>query len=235
MIVRARWLLVLSLAACADVSNVDDFRFFEPTPPPCEPDDVQTTCADVACGSVINNCDEEVACDHKQCPGVMQCEVNAPANSCGCTSGLAPPATPEACTGPFFGGQPDHAYYVCGRLELDPARAFCQSFGTDLTIIGDQLENDFVYSLVPLHNETIRIGLADPECNEPPGTPCEFATWIDGSMVTFAPWKNGEPNNSIPGEKCVELDARDQSPPVGEWNDVACGNPQLIVCETTCR
>lgn len=40
--------------------------------------------------------------------------------------------------------------------------------------------------------------------------------WADGTRADFSNWNRGEPNDSGPGEDCVEIQ------PAGTWNDQAC-------------
>ncbi|KAH7705394.1 Macrophage mannose receptor 1, partial [Aphelenchoides avenae] len=56
----------------------------------------------------------------------------------------------------------------------------------------------------------------------------QFTNWLDGTPfdeTAYANWNAGEPNS--PGrENCVELVKNS-----GKWNDIACGNNRLAVCE----
>lgn len=54
-----------------------------------------------------------------------------------------------------------------------------------------------------------------------------FTNWLDGTpYVFYSNWNTEEPNNVGGGENCVET-IRES----GKWNDIACGNNRLAMCE----
>jgi hypothetical protein len=218
---------LLLLVSCADLSKLDDFSFVDPM---CEPESVDTSCFGVECGTVLNNCNDEVVCP-SACTGVQQCEVgDAPANTCGCSTAANVPTPGSGCLGHTSNDDGTRAYYVCPKEEFEQARLLCQGFGTDLVIIGDQVENEFVRALIPPMDANAHLGLWAEFCQAPAGTACKFA-WIDGSAPSYVNWGGMgiEPNNSQGAENCTEM--RQQN---GEWNDVGCGSRRHVICETTC-
>jgi hypothetical protein len=199
----------------------------------CTPEPKATSCKSKQCGKTKNNCGLEVACDGT-CPTLYACENGgAAANTCGCTGGtMTTPVAPADCTafaGTQASGTEGHTYYVCGKLEYTKARAFCQAFGTDLVRIGSAAENAFVQNMFPFGVNAF-LGLEDPNgCpGGSDGVPCKFK-WIDLTDISYTSWDPGEPNNSQGIEQCVEMRKSN-----GQWNDVPCGNPLRVVCETTC-
>jgi C-type mannose receptor len=218
--------LALALVGCADVSQLNDFEFVDPA---CEPEPTETTCFGVVCGDVLDNCGATVSCP-SNCVGIEACEVGGvPANTCGCSSAATAPVAGAGCTGPWFGGETDHAHYVCPKDDFEPARAVCQSFGTDLNIVVSIEENTFIQNLIPLDGSNAHIGLWDRDCQQADGVPCNLL-WVDGSdLSTFSNWAPLEPNNAQGAENCAEMRAGN-----GQWNDVGCGSRRHVICETTC-
>lgn len=212
------------LLGCADVSRLDEFDFVDPV---CEPEGLPTTCFGVICGSVTDNCGNVVDC-MVDCPGTEVCGVGtAAANTCGCTSGAAPPAPPASCLQPF-GGLGVGVYYLCEKVDFEDGRELCRSFGTDLVIIDDAAENAFVHGLIPGDGSNAHIGLWDPDCMTPQNVACDF-TWVDDRPPSYTNWKVDEPNNVGGVENCAEMDDLD-----GGWNDVDCNARRHVICETTC-
>ena len=52
--------------------------------------------------------------------------------------------------------------------------------------------------------------------------------WIDGSLLSYEPWADGEPNDAGGGEDCVHSN---WSHGTGAWNDIRCGAAQPFLCE----
>jgi hypothetical protein len=195
------------------------------------------TCATVACGSVKDRCGAKVDCP-STCKPLQVCAIGgAPENTCGCTG--APMAIPEAplgcekVLGTAEAGNLGRAYYLCAADSYDAARAFCQSFGTDVTrpkslAVLDFLTDAIDQSLVAdtwLEWGSYWIGLEDPACK---AGACNYA-WIDGTPLTATFYNYGEPNNTGGGEHCVEAKT------YTGWNDIPCSNSRGVVCETTCN
>jgi hypothetical protein len=221
-----RWSVLLLLATgCEAVSGLDSLEF---VPEVCTGEPAPELCASLACGETVDRCGATVMCPDL-CAPPYACEVGGvPANTCGCSGppNLTPPPPAECTQVPVASG---HAHYFCGSGTFDEARAFCRSFGTDLVIVGDAVENGSVWQQMPLKSF---IGLYDPtECI---GLGCPFE-WVDGSAPSYTNWAPLEPNNTDNIEHCVELIKDDIDPQkVARWNDVPCSSTRGIVCETTC-
>lgn len=230
---RPAWTSLLAAGAlaapgCEVVTGFDDLVF---EPEACVPDSADDVCraAGAECGTLLDNCGNEVACDDV-CAAPYACSVGGvDENSCGCTGGahetpLAPPQCPIAET---FEGR---SYYFCDALSWDDAHAFCRSFGTDLVVVQTATENTYLQNRM---TQKSWIGLrADPPCD--PNLGCAFS-WVDGVILDsdqFSNWNEGEPNNQGGGELCVEI--QDATAAVGRWNDVTCANVLGVICETTC-
>lgn len=122
---------------------------------------------------------------------------------------------PSNCATEEYGG---HTYFVCGdSLTWDDARARCMSAGTDLAILDDKAENDFVASKLSMPSW---IGLNDRDTEGdyrwiPPGSASSF-----GSSASFTNWAMSVPDNCGAGlfgqQDCVRM-ASD-----GTWNDSDC-------------
>ncbi len=219
--------LLIGVSSCEAVTGFDDLQFVAEK---CVPDDVATVCANVACGTAMDNCGTEVTCADL-CMVPFVCGVGGvPSNECGCTGGPShtTPTAPPRCTAmATFEG---HTYYFCGEQNHADARASCQAFGTDLVVISSQGENTFVTSNMLGKSWTGL--LAEPPCD--PNFGCPFR-WVDGTVLdseSYASWNDAEPNNSGGGEFCVEIGNELATP--GRWNDVPCANVLSFVCETTC-
>jgi hypothetical protein len=224
--------LLLVAGGCEVVTGFDDLEF---QPEPCVPDPMEEVCANVACGTTQDNCGNDVICPDT-CEVPYACGVGGVTpNQCGCTGGegfqtpVAPPECPVAET------REGRTYYFCDPLmEWEDARAFCQGFGTDLAVIDDQAENDFV-TLRMRGKSWLGLYVPNPDgCD--PVLGCEFH-WVNGVVLDatrYANWNmdTGEPNNTGGSEFCVEI-LNDLSVS-GRWNDAPCSSRLNIVCETTC-
>ncbi len=70
-------------AACQQVALLDQFEFQD-----CVIDDLAVTCRGKQCGTVVNNCGQQVTCG--TCKGAQMCGgCGAGANKCGCECALA--------------------------------------------------------------------------------------------------------------------------------------------------
>lgn len=216
----------LAAGGCEVVTGFDDLAF---EPEACVPDDVAEVCRTAECGTLVDNCGNEVTCEDR-CVAPYACSVGGvDSNTCGCTGGAleTPPAPAQCAIAETFEG---HSYYFCDALSWDDARAFCRSFGTDLVVVQVVTENTYLQNRMP---EKSWIGLrAEPPCD--PNLGCGFS-WVDGVVLDstqFQNWNAGEPNNQGGGELCVEM--QDATAAIGRWNDVTCANVLGVICETTC-
>ena len=81
--------------------------------------------------------------------------------------------------------------------------------GGHLVTISSEEENDFIYSLISLVDNSW-IGFSDI------ATEGDWV-WTTGEDVVYTNWDVGEPNDSNDGEDCAEMWSGE-----GEWNDNAC-------------
>lgn len=113
----------------------------------------------------------------------------------------------------------DHAYYVCPQaLTWDAARVHCGLFYADLVEVADQAEYDLLLAQ-PLTGPAVYIGLNDIEREG-------SFVWPDGSPEVFSAWGEGEPNDALDGEDCVQIAVA-----TALWNDIACTATGSFVCE----
>ncbi|XP_062372972.1 C-type lectin domain family 4 member F isoform X1 [Sardina pilchardus] len=102
------------------------------------------------------------------------------------------------------------------------SRKFCLKMGTDLVIVNDENEQQFI---APYKNHWI--GLSDTEEEG-------VWRWVDGTVLTNPYWAPGEPNDDDVekegGEDCAEIssDATDFSK---AWNDMLCSTAFQYICE----
>jgi hypothetical protein len=140
-----------------------------------------------------------------------------------------PCTAPADCTAEEFAG---HTYFFCTTsLVWADARATCQAAHTDLAIIDDQAENDFVTS--KLKGESW-LGINDQETEGSyvwivPGT-----SEVSGAAQSFTAWAGSQPDNCLifGTQHCAMIQTD------GFWNDVACadgclvGGPRNVLCES---
>ena len=115
-------------------------------------------------------------------------------------------------------------------LGWDEAEQHCQDVGASLAKVVSQEQNDFVAALDAASMKRW-VG-----CNDKAeegtfvwtdGTPCPKSTDEPG----FSKWYNGEPNDSGT-EDCVHFGHRSTYYNIkNEWNDAACGNKYISVCQ----
>ncbi len=108
------------------------------------------------------------------------------------------------------------AYLYCENPRtFTEAKAFCESRQARLVIIESEEENAFLTARM---TGSAFIGLSDLETE---GT----FVWIDGTTPAWAPWAEGEPNDSGGVEDCGGLYES------GLWNDFNCDTPRAFWCE----
>jgi hypothetical protein len=136
---------------------------------------------------------------------------------------------PAGCTAAEHAG---HTYFFCTTTAVwRDARATCQGAHSDLAIVDDQAENDFITSRLSAESW---LGINDQETEGVyvwivPGTAA-----VSGAPQSFAAWAAAQPDNCLVfgAQHCamIQLD--------GTWNDVACsdgcfvGGPRAILCES---
>ena len=128
----------------------------------------------------------------------------------------------ETCT------TPDWLYYnnSCFKVFTEEvpwfdARKSCTTIGGNLISIHSIEENNFVRQEISLiSNSSAWIGLFNLNSTD------HSYEWVDGSMVDFRNWGDGEPNNANSGENCTELVVASN----GIWNDESCHVNRTYVC-----
>ena len=107
------------------------------------------------------------------------------------------------------------------KVSWFDARKSCITIGSNLISIHSTEENNFVcqeISLISISHAWI--GLFNLNSTD------HSYEWVDGSMVDFRNWGDGEPNNANSGENCTELVVALN----GKWNDNSCYENMTYVC-----
>ncbi|KAK5870182.1 hypothetical protein PBY51_024837 [Eleginops maclovinus] len=122
-------------------------------------------------------------------------------------------------------------------MNWTQARQWCQTTYTDMVVIQNQRENNYLVSLLPNRNGSpyYWIGITKNHRNQP-------WTWIgnNSTWVGEHSWAANEPNNNHSTEFCVELYVN-TGPNRGRWNDEKCSSLKFPVCykaqciETSCE
>ncbi|XP_053573886.1 hepatic lectin isoform X2 [Bombina bombina] len=110
-------------------------------------------------------------------------------------------------------------YFSSTKSNWMKARAMCMKKNSDLVVINNKEEQDFISG----RTSSMRywIGLSDLDDEG-------VWTWVDGTDYekSFKFWKKGEPNDYSSNEDCAHVWTS------GEWNDVHCTYDQAYaVCE----
>ncbi|XP_052425433.1 CD209 antigen-like protein C isoform X2 [Carassius gibelio] len=106
-------------------------------------------------------------------------------------------------------------YFSYEMKNWDESRRYCRERGTDLIIINNGQEHDFVKNICG--SDHFWIGLTDVEVEG-------RWKWVDGSTLTYRFWASGEPNNYQGNEDCAVIDS-------SEWFDTKCDNRAKWICE----
>ncbi|XP_048012870.1 C-type lectin domain family 4 member E-like isoform X2 [Megalobrama amblycephala] len=93
------------------------------------------------------------------------------------------------------------------------SRRYCTERGTDLIIINNREEQEFVKNSF----DGFWIGLTDSDVEG-------RWKWVDGSTLTSGFWRSGEPNSYRGEEDCVLTDSTG-------WNDYPCYGAFRWICE----
>ena len=110
-------------------------------------------------------------------------------------------------------------------MTWSQARQYCQEHYTDMVVIQNQEENDFLVNWLPVKKGIYYwIGITKNHMND-------TWTWIgnNSTWIGEQSWAEGEPNNSHITEFCVEIYVN-RGPSRGKWNDEKCGNKKYAVC-----
>ena len=55
-------------------------------------------------------------------------------------------------------------------------------------------------------------------------------SWMDGSLLDYTNWNNGQPNNRDGNQHCVYMRGSD-----GKWDDIVCKRKEPFICQKTAR
>ncbi|MGH0168786.1 UNVERIFIED_CONTAM: hypothetical protein FKN15_055331 [Acipenser sinensis] len=117
------------------------------------------------------------------------------------------------CEWTLFSGK---CYYFSNEnRDWKKAREFCQSQDSDLTVINNDEELNYLKGKVRVDH---LVGMSDLETEG-------VWKWMDGSLVDQRMWNPGEPNNQG-NEDCGEMSN-------GKLNDIPCNIKQRWICEKT--
>lgn len=111
-------------------------------------------------------------------------------------------------------------------MTWSDARRFCQKTYTDMVVIQNQEENDYLVSVLP--NRTrgpyYWIGITKKHKQD-------AWTWIgnNSTWIGEQSWAPNEPNNNHSTEFCVEIYVTHRLNR-GKWNDEKCSNKKFAVC-----
>ncbi|XP_071488572.1 echinoidin-like [Diadema antillarum] len=140
----------------------------------------------------------------------------------------------QCCCPTFWTGYGNYCYrYFNDVKNWLEAEFYCRSFGSGgcmgqtgqahLLSIHSQDENDFVYSyfdtvrnrlppaIGPIRDERLWLGLTDFKQEG-------FWVWSDGTLVDYANWREGEPNNDRGNEDYTQMTVEINHE--GKWVDV---------------
>ena len=117
-----------------------------------------------------------------------------------------------------------HRYLICTLPRTyDEARAECQAQGSELAIINDLTENQWLHAdATALRGQSYWIGLTD---RAQEGS----FVWFNNQPPTYTNWNPGEPNDAGGGEDCAHIWST-----TPRWNDIPCGQTMGVLCEDLC-
>ncbi|XP_072245735.1 E-selectin-like [Leuresthes tenuis] len=123
-------------------------------------------------------------------------------------------------------------HHSLNTLNWKQAREWCQTNFTDMVVIRNQSENDYLVSWLPNRTGTpyYWIGITKEHPND-------SWTWIgnNSTWIGNRSWAPNEPNNNHSTEFCVEIYVNTNSNR-GQWNDEKCSNEKYAVCyEAQCN
>ncbi|XP_061593104.1 L-selectin-like isoform X2 [Cololabis saira] len=117
-------------------------------------------------------------------------------------------------------------------MNWTESRKWCRDNFTDLVVIQNQTENDYLVSLLPDRNTSpyYWIGITKKRLNDTWKWIGNNSTWMGKHS-----WAANEPNNNYENEFCVELYVNN-GPNRGKWNDEKCEHKKYAVCyEAQCN
>ncbi|XP_060498334.1 pulmonary surfactant-associated protein D [Panthera onca] len=110
--------------------------------------------------------------------------------------------------------------FKTGGIEksFEDAQQVCIQAGGQMASPRSAAENDALQQLVTVENKAAFLSITDIK------TEGKFI-YPTGEPLVYSNWAPGEPNNNGGAENCVEIFTN------GKWNDKACGEQRLVVCE----
>lgn len=106
-------------------------------------------------------------------------------------------------------------FFSSETKNWNESRKYCRERGTDLIIINNTEEQDFVKNISG--SDHFWIGLTDIEVED-------RWKWADGSTLTYRSWASTEPNDYQGNEDCADTRS-------SEWFDTQCNNTAKWICE----
>ncbi|KAF4114325.1 hypothetical protein G5714_004548 [Onychostoma macrolepis] len=101
------------------------------------------------------------------------------------------------------------------------SRQYCRDRGADLVIINTEVKQSFLTSIIS-SSERLWIGLTDINQEGK-------MKWVDNSPLKQGFWSQGQPDDYIKNEDCVELVS--STPSLNNWNDISCSDTRKALCE----
>ncbi|XP_054459426.1 E-selectin-like [Anoplopoma fimbria] len=117
-------------------------------------------------------------------------------------------------------------HYSNNTMDWTQARQWCQTTYTDMVVIQNQDETNYLVSWLPKRSRSpyYWIGITKKHINEDWRWIGNNSTWIGEQS-----WAAGEPNNNHITEFCVEMYVR-EGENKGKWNDEKCAAAKYPVC-----
>uniref|UniRef100_A0A3Q3MU46 Selectin E n=1 Tax=Labrus bergylta TaxID=56723 RepID=A0A3Q3MU46_9LABR len=125
-------------------------------------------------------------------------------------------------------------HYSKTTMNWTVAREWCQERHTDMVVIQNQDENNYLVKKLPIKKKYYWIGITKQHKNETWTWIGNNSTWIGNES-----WAPKEPNNNHSTEFCVEIYVNNDANR-GKWNDEKCANKKYAACykaqcnETSC-
>lgn len=112
------------------------------------------------------------------------------------------------------------------KMNWTQGRKWCQTHFTDMVVIQNQIENDYLVSILPNRTRSpyYWIGITRQHKNETWTWVGNNSTWIGEQS-----WAANEPNNNDVTEFCVEIYVN-MGQNRGKWNDEKCALSKYPVC-----
>ncbi|XP_063290432.1 pulmonary surfactant-associated protein A-like [Pelobates fuscus] len=103
------------------------------------------------------------------------------------------------------------------EVDFETSKASCKNVGGEIVTPLNEAENNAVLNIVKDRNRYTYLGIKEGQ------TPGDFH-YLDGTPVNYTHWRRNEPSGKGK-ENCVEMYTD------GQWNDKACNQYRLTICE----